>query len=89
MFFPAGNRVPSWVVDAACAEVGGDDWFPEKGSVYDSQIAKRICRSCEVRRECLEYALANNEQYGIWGGVSPRDRRKLLSPDHPRRSPRP
>ena len=39
--------------------------------------AKRICQGCEVRAECLEYALANDERFGLWGGLSERERRKL------------
>ncbi|MES8969273.1 WhiB family transcriptional regulator, partial [Cutibacterium acnes] len=37
----------------------------------------RICESCEVRQECLEYALANDERFGIWGGLSEMERRRL------------
>lgn len=36
-----------------------------------------MCATCEVREECLEYALANDERFGIWGGLSERERRKL------------
>ncbi len=39
--------------------------------------AKRVCVGCEVRSECLEYALENDERFGIWGGLSERERRKL------------
>lgn len=39
--------------------------------------AKAICRGCPVRRECLAYALANREPFGIWGGCSERERRRL------------
>jgi WhiB family redox-sensing transcriptional regulator len=39
--------------------------------------AKRICSGCEVRAECLEYALAHDERFGIWGGLSERERRRL------------
>ena len=39
--------------------------------------AKRVCLTCEVRGECLEYALQNDERFGIWGGLSERERRKL------------
>lgn len=49
--------------------------FPEKGG--STREAKRVCVGCEVRVECLEYALANDERFGIWGGLSERERRKL------------
>ena len=50
-------------------------FFPEKGG--STREAKRVCLSCEVRAECLEYALGNDERFGIWGGLSERERRKL------------
>ena len=50
-------------------------FFPEKGG--STREAKRVCVGCEVRVECLEYALANDERFGIWGGLSERERRKL------------
>ena len=54
--------------------------------------AKRVCLTCDVRGECLEYALAHDERFGIWGGLSERERRKLKKrawpiadrPAHPR-----
>ena len=39
--------------------------------------AKRVCSGCSVRAECLEFALANDERFGIWGGLSERERRRL------------
>jgi len=50
-------------------------FFPEKGG--STREAKRICSGCEVRAECLEYALANDERFGIWGGLSERERRRV------------
>ena len=50
-------------------------FFPEKGG--STREAKRVCATCEVREECLQYALANDERFGIWGGLSERERRKL------------
>ena len=55
--------------DAVCAEVGGEFWFPEKGG--SAAIPKRICGTCPVVQQCLEYALENGLEYGIWGGMSP------------------
>lgn len=65
----------SWRDDALCAEVPGDLWFPEKGE--PAWIAKRICGMCPVSEECLEYALRANERYGIYGGLSPKERQEL------------
>jgi WhiB family transcriptional regulator, redox-sensing transcriptional regulator len=63
-----------WHEDAACAEIGTDMFFPEKGGA--TRPAKRICRSCGVRPECLAYALRNGER-GIWGGTSEEEREHL------------
>ena len=65
----------AWQADALCAETDPEAFFPEKGG--STRDAKRICDSCEVRQQCLEYALQNDERFGIWGGLSERERRKL------------
>lgn len=64
-----------WQDRGRCAEVDGDLFFPEKGG--STRQAKQVCRSCEVRAECLEYALEHDERFGIWGGFSERERRRL------------
>lgn len=65
----------AWQERALCAQTDPEAFFPEKGG--STREAKRVCASCEVRAECLEYALANDERFGIWGGLSERERRKL------------
>ncbi|WP_110588509.1 WhiB family transcriptional regulator [Microbacterium suaedae] len=65
----------SWQSEALCAQTDPEAFFPEKGG--STRDAKRICESCEVRSECLEYALQNDERFGIWGGLSERERRRL------------
>ena len=65
----------AWQDGAACKDTWDDTWFPEKGA--STRWAKRICGQCEVRSECLEYALASNEQWGVWGGLSERERRQI------------
>lgn len=69
-----GNKA-AWVGDALCAQVDPELWFPEKGG--DASPAKRICRKCPVRKQCLEEALATGERHGIFGGLSERERMKL------------
>jgi WhiB family redox-sensing transcriptional regulator len=64
-----------WRLDALCAETDPESFFPEKGG--STREAKRVCSGCEVRAECLEFALANDERFGIWGGLSERERRRL------------
>lgn len=65
----------SWTDQGSCAEVDGDLWFPGRGGSV--REPKAICRKCPVRAECLEYALENDERFGIYGGLSPRERRDL------------
>ena len=65
----------SWQSDSLCAQTDPEAVFPEKGG--STRDAKKICTSCEVRTQCLQYALANDERFGIWGGLSERERRKL------------
>jgi WhiB family redox-sensing transcriptional regulator len=65
----------AWQSDALCAQTDPEAFFPEKGG--STRDAKRICTSCEVKAQCLEYALENDERFGIWGGLSERERRKL------------
>ena len=64
-----------WQERALCAQTDPEAFFPEKGG--STREAKRICAGCEVRAECLEYALAQDERFGIWGGLSERERRRL------------
>ncbi len=66
---------PGWQEQALCAQTDPEAFFPEKGG--STREAKRICSGCDVRAECLEYALANDERFGIWGGLSERERRRL------------
>lgn len=65
---------PDWE-RALCRQVDPDLFFPEKGgSIRD---AKATCRACELRTQCLEYALDHDERFGVWGGMSERERRRL------------
>ena len=64
-----------WQERALCAQTDPEAFFPEKGG--STREAKRICQSCEVRDECLEYALEHDERFGIWGGLSERERRRF------------
>jgi WhiB family redox-sensing transcriptional regulator len=69
------DEEPDWQERALCAQTDPEAFFPEKGG--STREAKRICSGCEVRAECLEYALAHDERFGIWGGLSERERRRL------------
>ncbi|WP_062201011.1 WhiB family transcriptional regulator [Demequina salsinemoris] len=65
----------AWQERSLCAQTDPEAFFPEKGG--STREAKKVCASCEVRQECLNYALENDERFGIWGGLSERERRKL------------
>lgn len=65
----------AWQADALCAQTDPEAFFPEKGG--STREAKRVCDGCEVKAHCLDYALENDERFGIWGGLSERERRKL------------
>ncbi len=65
-----------WVSYAACRDSEADLFFP--GPDGDTAEAKKVCASCAVRQQCLDYALTVRERYGVWGGTSERERRRLL-----------
>jgi len=65
----------NWQELALCAETDPEEFFPDKGGT--TRAAKRVCLACTVTGECLEYALANDEHFGVWGGLSYRERRKV------------
>lgn len=75
----SGEDLPedSWQREALCSQTDPEAFFPERGS--SARDAKSVCATCPVREECLEYALANDERFGIWGGLSESERRRLRS----------
>jgi WhiB family transcriptional regulator, redox-sensing transcriptional regulator len=77
---PAFLPPPTWMRDAACAATDPELFFPDSRS--PASEAKEICASCPVRPECLEYSLAAAEEFGVWGGLTEKERRKLLRTDH-------
>lgn len=74
-----------WQDRAKCAAVGAnpDIFFPDseegRGGAYAQAKAeaKAICRSCPVRDQCLQFALATRQKFGVWGGYTPKERRAL------------
>lgn len=72
---PRRAEEPAWYRSALCAQTDPDAFFPEKGQ--SARLAKRICASCEVREQCLRYALERAETSGIWGGLNETERREL------------
>lgn len=70
------GQVPDWYDDALCSQTDPERFYPEKGG--STREARKVCGRCDVREQCLEFALDNRERFGIWGGVSERKRRKIL-----------
>lgn len=70
-----GGLEGDWRDDALCAQVDPELFFPDTGG--SPVAAKRVCGRCHVRAECLEYALATCQRWGVWGGMSEQERRKL------------
>jgi len=77
---PVDDSLMGWQERALCAQTDPEAFFPEKGG--STREAKKVCTGCEVRAECLEYALENDERFGIWGGLSERERRRLKQLKH-------
>jgi WhiB family redox-sensing transcriptional regulator len=65
-----------WMADGKCREVPPETFFPSDG--LGVIRAQRICATCEVSARCLEYALENHIDHGVWGGKSERERRRIL-----------
>jgi WhiB family redox-sensing transcriptional regulator len=70
-------RDGSWWSEARCRDLDAAIFFPPRGDNLGIEVAKRICKSCSVRVECLDCALSKREVHGVWGGTSERHRRRL------------
>ena len=66
---------PEWMHWANCRGTDPEAFVPDKGE--SSDLAKRVCGNCAVESECLEWALVNDERFGVWGGLSERQRGAL------------
>lgn len=62
---------------AVCGQTDPELFFPDRADNSYSHLAKQICSECPVRIECLTWALKNDEEFGIWGGFSPKERRLI------------
>jgi WhiB family transcriptional regulator, redox-sensing transcriptional regulator len=65
-----------WRADAACGSVDVEVFFAVDEASQHEAVA--ICETCPVRAECLEHAIVNREQYGVWGGVREQDRKRMV-----------
>jgi WhiB family redox-sensing transcriptional regulator len=64
-----------WQARALCAQTDPEAFFPDRGGSV--RAARVVCARCPVRAECLEFALEHDERFGVWGGLSERERRRL------------
>lgn len=65
-----------WMAQGNCAHESPSTFFPSDG--VGVEIARRICATCPVKDQCLEHALVNRIDHGVWGGCSERERRRIL-----------
>jgi WhiB family redox-sensing transcriptional regulator len=70
-----GSEDLAWQDLANCRGADPDLFFPERGA--STRTAKSICRQCSVQAACLEFAIVSSEKFGIWGGMSERERRRI------------
>jgi WhiB family redox-sensing transcriptional regulator len=71
-----GSVEAEWMEKGKCRELDPAIFFPNDG--IGVQVAQRICADCPVKTPCLEYALTNHVDHGVWGGTSERERRRIL-----------
>ncbi|HEX7166093.1 MAG TPA: WhiB family transcriptional regulator [Acidimicrobiales bacterium] len=65
-----------WMAVGNCNDQPPSLFFPSDG--VGVEVARRICATCPVKEPCLEYALRNRIDHGVWGGTSERERRRIL-----------
>ena len=68
--------MPDWMARGNCADKPPATFFPKDGAGVD--YARKICATCDVKALCLDYALRNRIDHGVWGGTSERERRRIL-----------
>jgi WhiB family redox-sensing transcriptional regulator len=68
-------RTRAWTARAACRDTNTEIFFP--ASANEEVDALAICATCPVRAQCLDYAIRNRENHGIWGGTTPEERRRM------------
>jgi WhiB family redox-sensing transcriptional regulator len=66
----------NWMAEGNCNNHPPETFFPSDG--VGVEVAKKICLTCPVQERCLNYALANRIEHGVWGAASERQRRRIL-----------
>ena len=72
MYYGSGD---DWMFKAACGDLDPNFFFPDNDE--EIEAAKEFCRTCVVQFDCLEYALQHQEKYGVWGGHTAEERRRV------------
>lgn len=72
---PLGNVDDGWVGYAACVDVPTHLFYPDKH--HKAEAAKAVCARCPVREQCLNEAMSRRDPHGVWGGLSPEERKSL------------
>jgi len=75
--FEAEDIDKAWQTSSNCLDFGPDFFFPKTDDINSEGEAKKVCDGCNVREDCLEFALKKGEEFGIWGGMSERERRRI------------
>jgi len=70
------DEIDAWMVQGLCYGASSVDFFPSTGAGVEA--ARRVCMQCPVREQCLDYALNNQIDHGVWGGASERERHRIL-----------
>ncbi len=70
------SMTQDWRRQAACRGVDPEVFYPVNDD--DAEEAKEVCAGCPVRQPCLEWALQDRERFGVWGGLTERERRRML-----------
>lgn len=73
----SASEQEAWRETAACRHVPVEIFYPATDA--EAEPAKIVCRGCPVRELCLELALAADERFGVWGGLTPSERRSLAA----------
>lgn len=71
------GKPKTWKHYAACAGMESAIFFHEDPGRSTYKEAREICNSCQVQKECLAYAMTNHEKFGMWGGKTPQERRRI------------
>jgi WhiB family redox-sensing transcriptional regulator len=75
---PDPDGTGDWVERGSCRQTDPELFFPTRSATHFAREAKQVCHSCPVTAECLEHALSTREEFGVWGGLSARERRALM-----------